>query len=399
MSQDHLPIARPALLIAGILLIAATLRAPIVGIAPLLGMIRASFSLGAAEAGALTTLPLLAFAAGSPFVVLVARRYGLERSLFGALLLVAVGILLRSLGLVSFLFLGTGIIGVGVAVANVLLPSLLKRDFPEQVAALTGAYALPAGGGAALASVVAVPLAGLPGMGWSGALGAFVLMPVVAMAVWLPQLGRHATPVQATTLVQKNEAVWRSPLAWQVTLFFGLNALVYYVIVAWLPTILAQAGYLPAVAGSLHGVLQIATAIPGLVFGAIVKRLKDQKVLAVIQVGLTAISLAGLLWLPQWATLWAVFFGLGTGMAFILGLAFIGLRAASAHQAASLSGMVQCVGYLVAATAPAVAGFIHDQSDGWKVPLLLLLVLCGVMATFGYRAGRPLHIGEESGAR
>ena len=129
------------------------------------------------------------------------------------------------------------------------------------------------------------------------------------------------------------------------------------------------------------------------------KRLKDQKVLAVIQVGLTAISLAGLLWLPQWATLWAVFFGLGTGMAFILGLAFIGLRAASAHQAASLSGMVQCVGYLVAATAPAVAGFIHDQSDGWKVPLLLLLVLCGVMATFGYRAGRPLHIGEESGAR
>jgi CP family cyanate transporter-like MFS transporter len=394
MSPKPAPVARPALAIAGILLIAATLRAPIIGIAPLLGMIRDSFSLGTAEAGALTTLPLLAFAAVSPFAVLLARQYGLARSLFAALLVIAGGIVLRSQEMVWCLFLGTGVISIGIAVANVLLPSLLKRDFPDRAASLTGAYALAAGAGAALASVSVVPLATLPGMGWGRALGVFVLLPLVALAVWVPQLRRHSAPATGTAPPPQGGRVWRSVLAWQVTLFFGLNALVFYVIVTWLPAILTQAGYSPAMAGSLHGVAQLATAIPGLIFGTIIKRLKDQKLMAVSVSALTAISLLGLLWLPAWAALWAMLFGLGTGMAFILGLAFISLRAAHAPQAAALSGMVQCVGYLVAAAAPPGIGFIHDQSQGWKTPLLLCLALCGLMAVFGYGAGRPLHVAK-----
>ncbi len=152
-------IARPVLLIAGILLIAASLRAPFTSVAPVLGMIRESFSLGTAEAGLLTTLPILAFAAVSPFAVLIARAYGMERSLFGALLLLVAAIAVRSSGPAWCLYLGTAGIGAGIAVCNVLLPSLLKRDFPHRVAALTGAYAVTSGATAALASAIVVPLA------------------------------------------------------------------------------------------------------------------------------------------------------------------------------------------------------------------------------------------------
>ncbi len=160
MTQPN-PVNRPVLLIAGILLIGTTIRAPVTSIAPVLGLIREHFSLGTAEAGALTTLPLLAFAIASPFAVLLAREYGLERSLFGALFLTAAGIALRSLDFVWCVFLGTAVIGVGIAISNVLLPSLLKRDFPGKIAGLTGAYALAAGVAAAIASTSAVPIAGV----------------------------------------------------------------------------------------------------------------------------------------------------------------------------------------------------------------------------------------------
>jgi MFS transporter, CP family, cyanate transporter len=384
--------ARPALLIAGILLIAASLRAPITVIAPVLDMIRATFGLGTAEAGALTTLPLLAFAVASPFAVLIAREYGLERSLFGALVLIAGGIVLRSLGVIWCLFLGTGVLGVGIAIANVLLPSLLRRDFPDRIASLTGAYALMSGVVAGLASAAAVPVAGLPGSGWHWALGAPLLFPVAGLALWAPQLARHTAPARGTATPPHGGRLWRSALAWQVTVFFGLNSLVYYVLVAWLPTILNGVGYSAAMAGSLHGVSQLATAVPGLLFGPVLKRLKDQKAVAVGVSAVTALSLLGLLCLPGWAMLWTALYGFGAGAAFILGLAFISLRSANSHQAAALSGMAQCVGYLLAAAAPPLAGFMHDQSGGWAVPLAVCVALSGAMSVFGYRAGRPVHL-------
>jgi MFS transporter, CP family, cyanate transporter len=390
MTQQAASVSRPVLLIAGILLIGSTIRAPITSIAPVLGMIRDALSLGTAEAGALTTLPLLAFAVASPFAVLLAREYGLERSLFGALFLTAVGIALRSAGFVWCLFLGTAIIGVGIAISNVLLPSLLKRDFPGKIPALTGAYALAAGVAAAFASTTAVPIARVAG--WNSALATLLLFPLAALVIWTPQLAGHTAPAKGTATPPHGGRMWRSALAWQVTFFFGLNSLVYYVIVAWLPAILTEAGYSPEAAGSLHGVSQLATAVPGLVFGVIATRFKDQKIIAVGASTTTAISLLGLLWLPGWAVVWAGLFGFGAGSTFILGTAFFSLRAANPHQAASLSGMAQCVGYLFAAAAPPLAGFIHDHFHGWAVLLIICVILCLVMAAFGFRAGRPLHV-------
>ncbi|OTP66996.1 MULTISPECIES: CynX/NimT family MFS transporter [Burkholderiaceae] len=385
-------VVRPALLIVGILLIAANLRAPFTGVAPLLGLIRANADLTTTEAGMLITLPLLAFAIVSPFAARVAREYGLERSLFAALVLIGAGIAVRSTGTVWCLYLGTAIIGGGIALGNVLLPSLLKRDFPDKTATLTSAYALTMGVGAAIASVIAVPLAQVFNSDWRLVIGAFIVLPIVTALVWLPQLRNRTSPSRDTATPPHGGEVWRSALAWQVTLFLGLNSFVYYVAVSWLPAILHDAGFSSDKAGSLHGVLQLATAVPGLLLLPIVRKLKDQRVAAFIASIISAIGLLGLLLAPSMAMLWIIFFGIGAGAAIILGLAFVSLRASNSHQAAALSGMSQCVGYLLAAAGPPLVGQLHDASGNWNVALAICAALCLVMALLGLFAGRAVHI-------
>ena len=164
-----------------------------------------------------------------------------------------------------------------------------------------------------------------------------------------------------------NRGIWRSALAWQVTLFLGINSLVYYVIIGWLPSILQSMGYSEAQAGSLHGLLQLATAAPGLAIPLILHRLRDQRGIAVL-------------------------FGFGSGATMILGLTFIGLRASSAHQAAALSGMAQSVGYLLAACGPPLMGRIHDANGDWHIPLLAVALISLVMAVCGALAGRDREI-------
>jgi CP family cyanate transporter-like MFS transporter len=380
------------LLLLGIMLIAATLRAPIVGVAPVLGMIRSTTGISGAEAGILTTLPLLAFAAISPFAAILAREHGIERSLFGALLLIAAGIGLRSIGPVWALFLGTGMLGAGIAVGNVLLPSLIKRDFPDRIAGVTGAYAVTTGVVAALASAAAIPLAHLPGSSWHLALASVSIFPLLALIAWLPQLRLQSAPTRDAAAPTHGGTVWRSALAWQVTAFIGLTSLVYYVVVGWLPAILVKAGYAPATAGSLHGVSQLATAVPGLILGPAVRRMKDQRALAIGVSLATCASLFGLWQLPALATLWVALFGFGAGAAFILGLAFVSLRASHSHEAAALSGMAQSVGYSLAAVGPPLAGLARDATGGWGAALGCCIVATLLMAVFGSLAGRARTI-------
>ncbi len=380
-----------AVLLAGILLIAANLRAPITGLPALLGPIRADFALSMTAAGALTTLPLLAFALISPFSALFARVYGLEKALFCALATIALGIGLRSGGSSWSLYLGTWVIGMGIAVGNVLLPSLIKRDFPHNIAVLTGAYALAMGIAAALGSAVMIPLA--HAWGWRAALAAFLILPLAALVVWFTQLGAHTQPAARTAAPSQGDKLWRSALAWQVTLFLGLNSTIYYVAIGWLPTILIDAGLSPERAGSLHGMLQLATAVPGLVLGPILRRMHDQRFPAAAAPIFSAIALLGLLITPHLAFVWSVLFGIGSGAGIILGLSFMGLRTRNMHQAAALSGMSQCIGYLLAAVGPMAMGALHGWLGGWHVPLGLCVALALVAAVAGMLAGRNLRIG------
>ena len=382
---------RHLLLIAGILLIASTLRVTFTGAAPLLDAIRADYGLSTAQTGMLTTLPLLAFGLVSPLAAGVGRRLGIERSLLVALVLICLGIGLRSLPSTTLLFGGTAIIGCGIALGNVLLPGLIKRDFSQHVARMTGAYSITMGGAAALGSAMVVPLA-LAGFGWHGALLMLMVFPLLALLVWLPQTRKTATAPLTSSGAMHNRGIWRSALAWQVTLFLGINSLVYYVIIGWLPAILQSLGYSEAQAGSLHGLLQLATAAPGLAIPLILHRLKDQRAIAVIVALMCAISACGLWFWPGQAVVWTLIFGFGSGATMILGLTFIGLRANSAHQAAALSGMAQTIGYLLAACGPPLMGKIHDANGDWQIPLIAVALISVVMALFGALAGRDREI-------
>lgn len=379
------------LLIIGILMIATTLRVTFTGAAPLLDAIRAEYGLTTAQTGLLTTLPLLAFALISPLAAGVARRMGMERSLFAALLLICAGIALRSLPSSLLLFIGTAVIGCGIALGNVLLPGMLKRDFAQHVAKLTGAYSLTMGAAAAIGSAAMVPIA-QSGAGWHGALLTLMIFPLLALLLWLPRLRHGAPAALSATGALHSRGIWRSALAWQVTLYLGINSLIYYIVIGWLPSILISQGFSEAQAGSLHGVLQLATAAPGLLVPLVLHRLRDQRAIAALVALLCAAGALGLWLQPGHAAIWTVVYGFGSGATMILGLTFIGLRASSAHQAAALSGMAQSVGYLLAACGPPLMGKVHDASGDWHLPLIACALLSVVMALCGAFAGRDREI-------
>ena len=220
-----------------ILLIATCLRAPFTSLGPLLETIQAFLHLSTAAAGLVNALPLLAFGTISPFAPWLARRLGPERTMGLALVLTGVGIVLRSFGTIWALFAGTMVLGCGIAVCNVLLPGLLKRDFPHSIPRLTALYALTMGISGALGSVLVVPLSQLPGWNWEWASGTLFILPFVAAISWLPQLANgNRRPEMETVQVKPSGKVslWGSLLAWQVSLFFGLTSLTYYVCISWL---------------------------------------------------------------------------------------------------------------------------------------------------------------------
>lgn len=214
------------------------------------------------------------------------------------MLLICAGIAIRSLPSPPFLFGGTTLIGCGIALGNVLLPGLIKRDFSQHVAKLTGAYSLTMGAAAAIGSAIVVPLA-LNGFGWRGALMMLMVFPLLALFIWLPQYRQTSHATMSNSRALHSRGIWRSSLAWQVTLFLGINSLVYYVIIGWLPAILISHGYSEAQAGSLHGLLQLATAAPGLLIPLILFKLKDQRAIAALVSLMCAIAAAGFWLLPN----------------------------------------------------------------------------------------------------
>ncbi|XNM54052.1 MFS transporter [Escherichia coli] len=260
----------------------------------------------------------------------MARRFGVERSLFAALLLICAGIAIRSLPSPYLLFGGTAVIGGGIALGNVLLPGLIKRDFPHSVARLTGAYSLTMGAAAALGSAMVVPLA-LNGFGWQGALLMLMCFPLLALFLWLPPWRSQQHANLSTSRALHTRGILRSPLAWQVTVSWDqpTGLLRDY----WLASaILISHGYSEAQAGSLHGLLQLATAAPGLLIPLFLHHMKDQRGIAAFVALMCAVGAVGLCFMPAHAIAWTLLFGFGSGATMILGLTFIGLRASSAHR-------------------------------------------------------------------
>lgn len=379
------------ILVIGIILLAASLRAPITSVGPLISSIRESFDMSNTVAGTLTTLPLIAFAIFAPFVPKLARRFGIELTVLMSLIILTIGIFIRSSGQVELLFIGTFLIGIGIIIGNVLLPALVKQNFAHRVGLLTGVYAISMNVSAAVASGISVPIASIQGSDWKLSLGIWGLFTVLAVFFWLPQMRHKHKSVKAmgNTPANLSSNLFRSTLAWKITIFMGLQSLIYYSMVAWIPQILEEQGLTIFAAGWMTSIMQIAIFPVTFVVPILAGRLDNQRSL----VAITSLSFCGgigglLVGSTSFTALWMILIGVGCGFAFSLSMMFFTLRTESVQQSSELSGMAQSIGYLLAASGPLLFGFVRDLTNSWTMPLILLIIATVIIFIVGMDAGK-----------
>jgi len=390
--QKSRPIlGRPWLLLLGLILVALNLRPALSSMAPMLSEVSKSLGLSAVQAGLLTTLPVLCLGLFAPLAPVLARRFGAERVVLGILLMLAGGIIVRSSFGEIGLFAGSVMAGASIGVIGVLLPGIVKRDFPKQAGTMTGVYTMALCLGAAMAAGATVPLSEHFDKSWALGLGFWVVPAFVAALFWLPQVGgqKHG----AHNVAYRVRGLLRDPLAWQVTLYMGLQSSLAYIVFGWLPSILIGRGLTPTQAGLVLSGSVIVQLASSLAAPWLATRGKDQRLAIVVVMLLTLSGLFGCLYAPingLWG--WAILLGLGQGGAFSLALTLIVLRSRDAHVAANLSSMAQGFGYTLASMGPFAVGIVHDWTGGWNAVGWIFGVIGLGAIIAGLGAGRTLYV-------
>lgn len=371
-----------------LLVVTLNLRGAITCVGPLLETLQAQFNLSGSAAGLLTSLPLFAFGFLSPYAAPLARKIGMERAIFVSLLLLLFGLGLRYMEGILFLYLGTAFIGTGIAISNVLLPGLLRRDFAQHLALVTALFTVFLVTCGGLGSGISYPLA--QWKGWQFSMVIWALPVLLALIVWAPQLRQHSLPKVTN---QGHTSLWNQALAWHVSLFMACQSTAFYVMIAWFPSMMSDLlGIDAARSGLILFVYQIAVLFSVMLVPILIHKLADQRGIGAVCAGLILLAFCGLLFNPAYVSGWMIVMGLGAGGSLVLSMTLFGLRSSSATQSVALSGMAQSVGYLMAALTPILIGFMHDLTDSWTLPLLLMIALSILQVLMGYLSGRPLTV-------
>ncbi|WP_404454381.1 MFS transporter [Virgibacillus necropolis] len=384
------------LLVIGIIFVAFNLRPAITSVGPVIGIIRDDIGLSNWSAGLLTSLPLIAFAVMSPLAPRLGNKYSNERALLIGLILLLIGVMVRSISALILLFAGTVFIGLGIAICNVLLPGVIKEKFPAKVALMTSLYSTAMGIFAATASGLSIPLARGADWGWQLALLFWTIPAVIGIIIWiyLSKRDQSKKSVEMKYVQPSDNRMWRSPLAWQVACFMGLQSFMFYVTVSWLPEILHDYGVSMATAGWMLSFTQFVGLPASFFVPVIANKFKSQSLIVVTLTLFAMGGYTGLLIGESYATMIVSIISIGIALSgsFSLALAFLGMRARTARQAAELSGMAQSLGYTLAAIGPMLIGFLFDITHAWSVPLLTLIGVAVLVAIFGYCAGRNKYV-------
>ena len=380
----------PFLLGLVVALAAVNLRPAVASVGPVLPEMRADVPLSGTGAAVLTFAPVLCFGVLAGVAPRLARRLGIEPVLLAMMVAVAAGLAVRVLDGPVLLFVGTVVAGGAIAVGNVLVPPLIKRDFPGRAGLMMGVYTMAVSGSAAAAAGLTVPLGDAIGLGWRGALAVWAVPAVLAAVAWLPRARAHTRTAQPSA----PGSLRRSALAWQVTLYFGLQSLSVYAVLAWLPSIYRDYGFGAAEAGLLLSVSGLVQLPVVLVLPALASRAANQIAYIVACTLLIGVGLVGVLLAPTAAPyLWVVLIGVGQGGSFALGLNLFVLRTRRVADNARLSAMAQSIGYTICAFGPLLVGVLHDVTGSWTPPLVLLLVLVLPQLVFGVLSGRARTLG------
>ncbi|GEN87559.1 MFS transporter [Oceanobacillus sp. FSL W8-0428] len=386
------------LYLIAIIVIGFNLRPAITSVGPLLGTIRDQIGLENWSAGTITSLPLIAFAIVSPLAPKLGRRLENEKAVLLGLILLFAGIGVRSIPYTPTLFIGTAIIGVGIAVMNVLLPAVIKEKFPNKVGRMTSVYSTSMAIFAATASGLSVPLAKDAGLGWELALLSWALLAVVGIVIWVFVVRQNPVPkeeqVQLSSKPFDDSSLWKSPLAWQVTLFMGLQSFIFYVMVSWLPEIMQSFGFSVSAAGWIIAYVQFVGLPSTFLAPVLAEKFSNQQGIVLAIGGGATIGFIGLLIggpLPL-IFVWVTLIGVTFGGAISLSLAMLGMRARNGQQAGALSGMAQSVGYIFAAIGPLFIGLLFDITHAWSAPIMAIIAVCLLMTIAGLGAGRNKYV-------
>lgn len=381
-------------LIFVIILISLNLRPSVTAVGPLVAEIRESTGLSSSLIGLLTTLPVLAFGIFSVLTALFTRKIGTEGTMAFALFILTAGTLMRALPSHLALFGGTLLLGIGIALGNVLLPGIVKKKFPKRAGLMTGIYSSMLGVSATIATGISVPLSQGAGLGWRWTLGSWGFFSALALLAWLPQLKSNMPVIMKKSFRASIRDLGTSKLAWHIAVFVGLQSLTFYTLTAWLPEILIDRGMDSTHAGwvlaTMHGVGVIGTFMTPYLVSE--KPSQHKSVLWIVLFEM--ISLVGLIIpLPYW---WVVSFsailGFCLGGSFGLALLFILLRSHDSDSANELSGMSQSIGYTIAAVGPVLFGALFDWTQNWMIPLGFLFVVALIKLRSGWEAGKNQYV-------
>jgi MFS transporter, CP family, cyanate transporter len=382
--------------VVGVLALGYNLRGAITSLPPVFPELQASLGLSGATISILAATPVICFGVVSGFAAGLARRAGEERVLLGASIALVAGLLARGAAPGALLFPGTILCSGAIAIMNVLLSSLIKRRWPERAGFLIGLYITALSAGAIVASLVSVPLWQDTGGSVALTLGWLAAPAALAVLLWLPQARSRptaqATPGTPVTAPARpaRVAVYKYAVTWHVTIFMGMQSLLYYATLSWLPTMLRDRGESAAAAGDLLALMGVGNLAVSLFIPIAAQRMRSQVVLVVPTTIAVAGGLAGLLYLPLGgAVAWALILGAGQNAALALAIFFTAARAPHAAAAASLSSMAQAVGYLLASAGPLEVGLLHSATGSWTAPVMVLFALSGVMLVAGLLAARP----------
>ncbi|MFE5827199.1 CynX/NimT family MFS transporter [Streptomyces erythrochromogenes] len=390
------------LVVVGMVAAALNLRPAITSLGALLEDVRDDLHMSGTVAGLLTSVPVLCFAVFGVAAPRLARRFGAGAVLCAAMCAIAAGLLLRSFAGSTPVFLATSALGLaGIAVSNVLMPVIVKQYFPDRIGQMTGLYSMALLFGTAAAAAATVPIAGAFGGSWRLGLGVWSALAAMAVVPWLGLIRNRADASPASPAHPPRERevrITRSPTAWALACYFGLQATASYITMGWLPLIFRDAGVSPGTSGALLGVTMIIGVPLSVVLPAVAGRMRHQGGLVLVLAAFGLGAYAGLWLAPGTVPLvWALMLGVANS-SFPLALTMIGMRSRSGSGVVRLSAFAQSAGYLLSIPGPILVGMLYERSGGWGLPIALMTGLMVPQVIAGLLAGRCRHMEDDLAA-
>ena len=384
------------LVLCAMILLATNMRAPIVALGSIAPVVKEALNISETQIGWLGAVPMLTFAVGALISPTIGKRFGLENTLIAMIGLLTAGMIIRTVIPTWLGFLtGTLLLTLAIGFANTLAAPVIKQRTPKQIPLITGLFSLTMTVTAGIVAGVVLPLS--EKVGWQWALGGWSLLGIFAIIIWVfLRLRLGSSSHQAVVLPASGSSeisMWRAPFAWQIAVFMGLQSLLFYTVASFLPSIWVSKGLSAVQAGQMGSVFQFMAPISILSLTWLVNRGRPIQALAVFAAVMNVIGILGVSYLStNLAWLWSGLMGIGCSAIFTLSMMLFSLRTYTTNQSSELSGMAQFVGYLIAFFGPLGSGWLHEATDSWDLPLLIMLILMIINVAIAWLVSRPVMV-------